>query len=102
MAVAGCNVKIDGKNPDPSSLNDWLSKNNGFASDGSVILNSLAPLGISQSLSTDCNASKQKLKGTNEVLVEDKDGNWFAVKSFSSSQFTVHDPRDQTSTLYND
>ena len=87
MAVAGCNIKLDGKNPDPSSLNDWLSKNNGFGSDGKVLLNSLAPLSISQSISTDCNYSKQKLKGTNEVLVQDKANNWYAVKSFSSSQF---------------
>ena len=102
MAVAGCEAKLDGKNPDPSTLNEWLDNHNGFAADGSVILNSLASLSISQSLNTDPNASKQKLKSTNEVLIQDKAGSWYAVKSFSSSQFIVYDPRGLKSALSND
>ncbi len=73
MLSTGCGIKIYDKSPDPSSLNKWLGGQSGsYNSDGSVSLNALYSLGLSQSTSTDITKVKQNLKYAFEVAVRSK------------------------------
>ena len=103
MAASGCELKINGDAVNPSNLNRWLSEERGFNPDGSVSLKSLERLGgLTQSGETDVNKSKQKLKSTVEIAIQDKSGAWYAVKGFSSSNFNVFDPQNVKTTVSND
>ena len=102
MAGAGCEIRIGQDLVNPSNLNKWLTDESGFNLDGSVSLKSLERLGgLSQSHETDINKSKQKLKSTVEIAIQDKDGHWYAMKGFSSSNFNVYDPRSLKTTVGN-
>lgn len=39
MFLSDCNVKIDGQNANPKSLNNWLKSNDGFSEDNDIDMN---------------------------------------------------------------
>ena len=106
MLVDGCGVRLPGTKTrvDPGTLNTWLSAQHGFNDDMSVDIPTFAKVGIDFKFAMDDVMQIKKLfkHNTYAVALQNKEGQWYALKSFSSWELSVCDPRGQNQNMNND
>ncbi len=94
MIADGCKIKANGQSITPLTLNDWLSKNDGIKSDGTIDYSALEKLDLKKDMESDSlSRVRQKYKyGYYEVAVLSDSGKWYALTSFVSDRLIVNDP----------
>ena len=100
--AGGCSVQINGVPINPNNLNDWLAENSGYnKNDGSIELKSIEKFGLTQITTTDLNVVKQRMKYTSESAIQTQTGDWYSLRSYTSSNLQVQDSRGQITIVPN-
>ena len=94
MMMAGNNVKINGAETTPKTLNTWLTSNGGYAQGNLFVWGSVAKFGFSYTGRFNA-ASDVKAKmnqGQICILNVNNGGHWVLATGSDANGFTVNDP----------
>ena len=105
MLVDGCKLNFPGTKDrvDPGTLNTWLSSKNGFNPDMSIDIPTFSKIGIEFKFEAhDIFEIKKLFKyNTYAVALQNKAGEWYALKSYSTGSLVVTDPKGQKQNMDN-
>lgn len=94
MVINDCNKLIDGSPSNPGTLNQWLTKNGGYAQGDLFIWASVGPFGlVFQGFETVSSSIIQRFNDQYAVILNvNNGGHYVLMTGVSGSDFLVNDP----------